>query len=401
MNNGKVLLWSIIVALGGFLFGFDTAVISGAEQSIQAYWSLTPVEHGLTVSIALIGTIIGSLIGSIPADRLGRRNTLMIIAAMYLVSSLGTAFSTNWYIFLLFRFAGGLGVGASSVTAPVYISEIAPAQKRGRLVALFQFNVVFGILLSYFSNYLIGQEGETAWRWMLGVQAFPSLLFLILLQMVPESPRWLLLKKGKTEEAIAIFESVGEPWGVAMASIDRATALLWSGATRNGERALVGALADRWQVRDTKAIASALRGLGLAASLGEEHAKARTHIETAFVLSSGITDRLGQARSLELLVPVLSAAKDHRKSLEALGCLDAFQTSTGAVLPTFRSARLEEAIDGIKRQLQSESDWSSRNEATSNSVRDGELDLRFGYGPVSHAASPNELIPSILENAAY
>ena len=208
MNKRKVLLWSVIVALGGFLFGFDTAVISGAEQSIQAYWALTPVEHGLTVSIALIGTIIGSLIGSIPSDRLGRRSTLMIIAAVYLFSSLGTAFSTNWYIFLLFRFVGGLGVGASSVTAPVYISEIAPAQKRGRLVALFQFNVVFGILLSYFSNYLIGQEGETAWRWMLGVQALPSLLFLILLQIVPESPRWLILKKGKLDEAIAILKIV-------------------------------------------------------------------------------------------------------------------------------------------------------------------------------------------------
>lgn len=208
MNTRKVFLWSIVVALGGFLFGFDTAVISGAEQSIQRYWHLTPVEHGLTVSIALIGTIIGSLIGSIPSDRLGRRNTLMIIAALYLLSSLGTAFATNWYVFLLFRLLGGLGVGASSVTAPVYISEIAPAAKRGRLVALFQFNVVFGILLSYFSNYLIGQDGETAWRWMLGVQAFPSLLFLILLQLVPESPRWLILKKGKLQEATAILKIV-------------------------------------------------------------------------------------------------------------------------------------------------------------------------------------------------
>lgn len=135
-------MWSLVVALGGFLFGFDTAVISGAEQAIQQYWGLTPVQHGLTVSIALIGTIIGSLFGSIPSDRLGRRTTLMIIAALYLLSSLGTALATNWYLFLLFRFMGGLGVGASSVTAPVYISEIAPAQRRGRLVALFQFNIV-------------------------------------------------------------------------------------------------------------------------------------------------------------------------------------------------------------------------------------------------------------------
>jgi sugar porter (SP) family MFS transporter len=208
MNNRKVLLWSIVVALGGFLFGFDTAVISGAEQTNQAYWSLTSVEHGLTVSIALIGTVIGSLVGSIPCERLGRRNTLLLIAALYLVSSLGTAFATNWYLFLLFRFLGGLGVGASSVTAPVYISEIAPAERRGRLVALFQFNIVLGILLSYFSNYLIGQEGETAWRWMLGVQAFPSLLFLILLQLVPESPRWLILKKGKLAEATAVLKEV-------------------------------------------------------------------------------------------------------------------------------------------------------------------------------------------------
>jgi sugar porter (SP) family MFS transporter len=208
MNNRKVLLWSIVVALGGFLFGFDTAVISGAEQAIQAYWTLNSVEHGLTVSIALIGTVLGSLVGSIPCERIGRRNTLMAIAAIYLVSSLGTAFATNWYVFLLFRFLGGLGVGASSVTAPVYISEIAPAEKRGRLVALFQFNIVLGILLSYFSNYLIGQEGETAWRWMLGVQAFPSLLFLILLQLVPESPRWLILRKGKIDEASAVLKEI-------------------------------------------------------------------------------------------------------------------------------------------------------------------------------------------------
>jgi sugar porter (SP) family MFS transporter len=208
MNNRKVFLWSLVVALGGFLFGFDTAVISGAEQSIQHYWNLTPIEHGLTVSIALIGTVLGSLVGGLPSDRLGRRSTLIIIAVLYLFSSLGTALATNWYVFLLFRFAGGLGVGASSVTAPVYISEIAPAHKRGRLVALFQFNVVFGIVLSYLSNYLIGQDGEMAWRWMLGVQAFPSLLFLVLLQLVPESPRWLISRKGKIEEAKAIMRVV-------------------------------------------------------------------------------------------------------------------------------------------------------------------------------------------------
>jgi MFS transporter, SP family, arabinose:H+ symporter len=204
----KVFFWSIVVALGGFLFGFDTAVISGAEQSIQQYWQLDHFQHGLTVSIALIGTILGSLLGSIPSERLGRRKTLILIAALYLVASLGTALATNWGVFLLFRFMGGIGVGASSVTAPIYISEISPARSRGKLVALFQFNIVLGILISYLSNYLIGQESETAWRWMLGVQVVPSTLFLVLLSFVPESPRWLIVKKGRIAEATATMRII-------------------------------------------------------------------------------------------------------------------------------------------------------------------------------------------------
>ncbi len=206
--NKKVIFWSISVALGGFLFGFDTAVISGAEQAIQQYWALSTFEHGLTVSIALIGTILGALTGSIPSEKLGRKKTLVIIAVIYLLASAGTAFATNWYIFLLFRFLGGIGVGASSVTAPVYISEISPARSRGRLVALFQFNIVFGILVSYLSNYLIGQDGEHSWRLMLGVQVIPSVLFLILLKYVPESPRWLIVKRGKVEEATAVLKII-------------------------------------------------------------------------------------------------------------------------------------------------------------------------------------------------
>lgn len=223
MKRNKVFLWSIVIALGGFLFGFDTAVISGAEQSIQQYWSLNAFEHGLTISIALIGTIVGSLLGALPCDKLGRKNTLYLIAALYLVSSLGSAFSTNWYIFLFFRFAGGLGVGASSVTAPIYISEIAPAERRGRLVALFQFNVVFGILISYLSNYLIGSIGYEPWRLMLGIQAVPSLLFLILLKFIPESPRWLILKKNKVAEARHILSIINPATADAIvASIQKA-----------------------------------------------------------------------------------------------------------------------------------------------------------------------------------
>jgi len=208
MKNSKVLVWSIVVALGGFLFGFDTAVISGAEKAIQILWKLTAVEHGFTVSIALVGTVIGAMLGGIPADRLGRKQTLFWIAILYLISSLGSALVNDWYLFLIFRFMGGLGVGASSVAAPMYISEISPAKSRGKMVGLFQFNVVFGILIAYFSNYFMQDLGENAWRWMLGIQAVPSLVFLLAILYVPESPRWLVMKKGKYDEAREILELI-------------------------------------------------------------------------------------------------------------------------------------------------------------------------------------------------
>ncbi len=208
MQKNSVIAWSLVVALGGFLFGFDTAVISGAEKSIQNYWNLNVFEHGLTVSIALIGTVIGSLLGSIPSDKFGRKNSLYLVAALYLLSSIGTAYATDWYVFLIFRLMGGFGVGMSSVTAPIYISEISPANSRGRLVALFQFNIVLGILIAYLSNYLIGTGGENSWRWMLGVQAFPSLIFLGLIKLVPESPRWLVLHKNRNEEALKILKRI-------------------------------------------------------------------------------------------------------------------------------------------------------------------------------------------------
>lgn len=208
MRKHSVLAWSMVVALGGFLFGFDTAVISGAEKSIQQFWHLSVVEHGLTISIALIGTVIGSLLGARPSDMFGRKNTLYFVAAAYLLSSIGTALADNWHVFLVFRLLGGLGVGISSVTAPIYISEVSPADRRGRLVGLFQFNVVLGILVSYLSNYLISQGGEASWRWMLGVQAFPSLLFLALIYFIPESPRWLILKKGETGRALEILRII-------------------------------------------------------------------------------------------------------------------------------------------------------------------------------------------------
>jgi sugar porter (SP) family MFS transporter len=229
MRNNSVLAWSMVVALGGFLFGFDTAVISGAEKSIQQFWGLSVFEHGFTISIALIGTVIGSLLGSKPSDRFGRKNTLYFVALAYLLSSIGTSLAGSWSVFLAFRFLGGLGVGASSVTAPIYISEVSPADRRGRLVGLFQFNVVLGILVSYLSNYLISQGGETSWRWMLGVQAFPSLLFLVLIRFIPESPRWLILKKGATERALQILKIINplncdaELAAIQNSSLDSAT----------------------------------------------------------------------------------------------------------------------------------------------------------------------------------
>ena len=204
----RVFLWSITAALGGFLFGFDTAVISGVEQSLQTLWKLNVWEHGLTVSIALIGTVIGSMTGGIPAEKLGRKKTLFWIAILYLLASLGTALAPNWPIFLLFRFLGGLGVGASSVAAPMYITEISPAKSRGKLVGLFQFNVVLGILVAYLSNYLLSEMGEESWRWMLGIQALPSLIFLIAVLNIPESPRWLLLQKNQVSDAREVLNMI-------------------------------------------------------------------------------------------------------------------------------------------------------------------------------------------------
>lgn len=212
MPKRKLIFWSLTVALGGFLFGFDTAVISGAEGAIQRLWSLNEVQHGLAISVALFGTVAGAMFGGIPSDKYGRKNTLFAIAALYLVSAIGSALAPEWISFSVFRFIGGLGVGASSVTAPLYIAEISPANQRGRLVALFQFNVVFGILLAYFSNYLLQDAGENSWRWMLGVEAFPAAAFFGMLFLVPESPRWLVVRKNRIQEALAVLK-ISNPAG--------------------------------------------------------------------------------------------------------------------------------------------------------------------------------------------
>jgi sugar porter (SP) family MFS transporter len=202
MNHRKIFFWSVTVALAGFLFGFDTVVISGADLSLQALWPRGPVFHGFVVmASALWGTVIGAMLGGIPADRMGRKETLFWIGVLYFVSAAGSALANDPWVFAFFRFVGGLGVGASTIAAPAYISEIAPAENRGKLVALYQFNIVFGILAAFLSNYLLSGGGDNAWRWMLGVEAFPALAYLLLVRLVPESPRWLLVKKQDRQAA--------------------------------------------------------------------------------------------------------------------------------------------------------------------------------------------------------
>lgn len=205
--NGRLLTASVIAALGGFLFGFDTAVISGAEQAIKDVFSLDGFWHGFTTAIALIGTIFGALLAGKPGEKYGRRNSLIIIAVFYTVSAIGSCLAGSWYSFLFYRFLGGLGVGASSVLGPMYLSEIAPANLRGRLVALFQFNIVLGILAAYFSNYTINElVTEDAWRWMMGVEIIPAILFFVLLFSIPQSPRWLVKSRRNKEARSVLFQ---------------------------------------------------------------------------------------------------------------------------------------------------------------------------------------------------
>ncbi len=212
MKLNSILLKSTgVAALGGLLFGFDTAVISGTTGALSQVFELSSKLLGVTVSIAIWGTVVGAMLAGFPGERYGRRDSLRGLALFYLISALGCAFAWNWWSLVAFRFIGGLGIGGSSVLGPMYIAEIAPAKWRGRLVGLFQFNVVFGILLAYFSNYLIAllHLGAREWRWDLGVAAFPAALFFVLLFAIPRSPRWLV-KKGRVAEARTVLQMTGD-----------------------------------------------------------------------------------------------------------------------------------------------------------------------------------------------
>jgi sugar porter (SP) family MFS transporter len=206
--NKRVVMCSVIAALGGFLFGFDTVVISGAEQAIQELWGLSAALHGWTISAALWGTVLGSLIGGWPTEKYGRKQTLFWIGIVYFVSAVWSAFATDAYALMAARFLGGIGIGVSTVASPLYIAEISPAQARGRLAGMFQFNIVLGILVAFLSNALLSGTGANAWRWMLGVEAFPALLYTLCCLGLIESPRWLIIHKGDRAAGRDVFRRI-------------------------------------------------------------------------------------------------------------------------------------------------------------------------------------------------
>lgn len=218
--NSRILTISLIVALAGFLFGFDTVVISGAEKKLQLLWGSSDAFHGtVVIGMALFGTVIGAILGGIPTNKIGRKNTLIWIGVLYSISAIGSAFANDPIIFGVFRFIGGLGIGASTVAAPAYISEIAPAKNRGRLVGYYQFMLVFGILVAFISNYMFNGIGENDWRWMVGVEAFPAIIYTILVLSVPKSPRWLLTKN-RENQAKAVLKTISPEISIETLKLD-------------------------------------------------------------------------------------------------------------------------------------------------------------------------------------
>jgi len=205
----RIFFWSLTSALAGFLFGFDTVVISGAEQKIQTFWALSPGMHGLALASVLYGTVIGSLLGGWPTDKFGRKITLLIIGVLYVVSAVGSGLAGGVGLFIAARFLGGIGIGISTIAAPLYISEIAPPAYRGRLAGMFQFNIVFGIVIAFLSNTIIAKiGGEDAWRWMLGIAAVPSLAYALMCFGIPESPRWLISRKGDRAAGLRVLKLI-------------------------------------------------------------------------------------------------------------------------------------------------------------------------------------------------
>lgn len=204
----RILIWSITVALAGFLFGFDTVVISGADKQLQALWQSSDSFHGwVVISSALWGTVLGALFAGFPTNKFGRKNTLIWIGILFSVSAIGSALANDPITFAIFRFIGGIGVGVSTIAAPAYISEISPADKRGKLVGFYQFSLVFGILIAFLSNYMLSGLGENAWRWMVGVEGIPAVIYTLFVLTVPKSPRWLITQ-GRIDEAKKVLRLI-------------------------------------------------------------------------------------------------------------------------------------------------------------------------------------------------
>jgi MFS transporter, SP family, arabinose:H+ symporter len=210
MQQSRLILWSVTAALAGFLFGFDTIVISGAEETFQRVWQLDAATHGWATGMALWGTVLGAVFGGVPAERYGRRRTLIAVGFLYFLSAVGSGLAPEVYTFMAARFIGGLGVGAATVAAPMFISEISPPESRGKLAGMFQFNIVFGILVALVSNWCFGQalDMDIAWRWMLGIEALPALIYTVLSFGLPESPRWLITHAGRREAGAAVFRQI-------------------------------------------------------------------------------------------------------------------------------------------------------------------------------------------------
>ena len=204
----RLILWSIVAALAGFLFGFDTVVISGAEKKLQTLWNLSAGMHGLAMSSALWGTVLGSFFGGFPTDQFGRKKTLLWVGLLFLIGSLWSAFAHEVFSFMIARFIGGIAIGISTVAAPLYISEISPPDQRGKLAGMFQFNIVFGILVAFGSNFALESLGESSWRWMLGVMAIPSVIYTAACFAIPESPRWLIARLGDRAQGEAVLRMI-------------------------------------------------------------------------------------------------------------------------------------------------------------------------------------------------
>ncbi len=337
--SGRLLRWSITSALAGFLFGFDTVVISGAEQTIQQLWGLSAAMHGVAMGSALYGTVIGSLIGSWPTDRFGRRPTLLGVGLLFLLSAIGCAFAPEVGTFIVARLVGGIGIGISTVTAPLYISEIAPPAQRGRLAAMFQFNIVLGIVVAFASNALLAGVGAQAWRWMLGVAAVPSVAYMAMALGLPESPRWLLLR-GRRDEALRTMALVREGASAAevAAEADAIVAAAREGGVAGGfwtwrhrvPIALAFLVAFFNQLSGINAILYfaprifAMTGLGAQAALLQSVGIGLTNLVATFV-GLWLIDRVGRRTLL------LAGSAGYLLSLG--GCAWGFATHHEAIVP--------------------------------------------------------------------